>query len=51
MKKMHDDGKKSINIKMLSTGEYKLVDIPSQKKRTFLESDYSVLLKEEILNE
>jgi len=48
MKKMHDDGKKSINIKMLSEGIYKIIEIPSVKKRVFLESDYSVLLKEEI---
>lgn len=37
------DGKKSINIKMLQTNEYEIVDIPSIKRRLFLDSDYSIL--------
>lgn len=42
--KMKNDGKKSINIKMLTDKSYKLIEIPSVKKRTFMDSDYSVLL-------
>lgn len=38
------DGKKSINIKMLDDKSYNIIDIPSTKKRVFLDSDYSVLL-------
>lgn len=45
MKKMHEDGKKSINIKMLEDNVYNIIEIPSVKKRTFMESDYSVLLQ------
>lgn len=38
------DGKKSVNVKMLSDGSYNIVEIPSVKKRVFLDSDYSVLM-------
>lgn len=41
IKKMKDDGKKSVNIKDIDT--YRIIDIPSNKKRVFLDSDYSVL--------
>lgn len=41
--KMKQDGKKSFNIKMLNTDEYKIYVVPSQKKRVFLDSDYSFL--------
>lgn len=41
--KMKSDGKKSVNIKMLQTGEYNIKLIPSHKKRTFLTCDYTVL--------
>lgn len=41
--KMSDDGKKSINIKDLDS-EYYIIDLPSEKKRAFLSTDYSVLL-------
>lgn len=40
---MKKDGKKSINIK--DSMLYNSVEIPSIKKRTFLDSDYSVLVK------
>lgn len=43
--KMKQDDKKSVNIKMLDTNEYDIIKIPSIKKRVFLDSDYSVLLK------
>ena len=37
------DGKKSINIKMLDEKLYNLIEVPSKKKRVFLDSDYSIL--------
>lgn len=40
---MKADGKKSINIKDLKNQTYRLIEIPSVKKRVFLDSDYSVL--------
>ena len=49
IKKMKEDGKKSFNIKMLKENIYRIIEIPSVKKRVFLDADYSVLknLKEE----
>jgi len=44
VRRMKEDGKKSINIKYLETQEYKMYEIPSKKLRVFMESDYSVLL-------
>lgn len=41
--KMKEDGKKSVNIKMLQSNEYKIIQIPSEKQRVFLESNYSIL--------
>lgn len=41
---MMSDGKKSFNIKMLQDKTYNIIEIPSEKKRVFLDSDYSVLL-------
>lgn len=41
IKQMKDDGKKSVNIKDIDT--YRIIEIPSIKKRVFLDSDYSVL--------
>ena len=38
---MMKDGKKSINVKDIDT--YRIIDIPSVKKRVFLDSDYTVL--------
>ena len=43
VEKMKEDGKKSVNIKMLDTNEYNIKIIPSVKKRTFLTCDYTVL--------
>lgn len=42
--KMMEDGKKSFNIKMLEDKLYNIIEIPSVKKRVFLDSDYSVLV-------
>ena len=41
--KMKEDGKKSVNIKMVGTDEYNIKVIPSSKKRVFLTCDYTVL--------
>jgi penicillin-binding protein-related factor A (putative recombinase) len=41
--KMKEDGKKSVNIKMLADNTYRIIQIPSEKKRVFLDSNYSVL--------
>ena len=38
---MKQDGKKSINVKDIDT--YRIIEIPSIKKRVFLDSDYTVL--------
>lgn len=37
------DNKKSFNIKDLDKGLYRIIKIPSEKKRVFLDCDYSVL--------
>lgn len=42
--KMKADGKKSVNVKMLDDKSYNIIEIPSVKKRVFLDSDYSCLL-------
>lgn len=39
---MIKDGKKSVNIKEIDN--YRIIEIPSKVRRTFLDSDYSVLL-------
>ena len=44
VEQMIKDGKKSINIRTIDKDGYDYVDIPSKKKRVFLDSDYSVLL-------
>ena len=44
MEKMVNDGKKSIGIKMLKDSLYNIMIIPSEKKRIYLESDYTGLL-------
>ena len=41
IKQMKQDDKKSFNIKDLSN--YNIIEIPSVKKRVFLEGDYSIL--------
>ena len=41
-KKMRDDGLKSVNVKN-ALENYYIIDIPSKKKRVFLDSDYTVL--------
>lgn len=45
--KLIKDDKKSFNIKYLKENEYKSIEIPTIKKRTYLTADYTVLLNEE----
>ncbi len=41
---MIKDGKKSIGIKMLTDKSYNIIEIPSEKKRIYLDSDYTILM-------
>lgn len=41
---MVNDGEKSIGLRMLDSGKYNLVELPSEKKRTFLRTDYTYLI-------
>ena len=43
--KMVEDDKKSFNIKYLETKEYECYELPSDKLRTFMSTDYSFLVK------
>lgn len=45
IKQMKDDGLKSVNIKMYNDENcrYRIIHIPSEKKRVFMDSDYNVL--------
>ena len=43
MEKMVKDGKKSIGLKMFEDKSYNIIEIPSVKKRVYLDSDYTVL--------
>ena len=43
--KLKADGKKSVNIKMVGKDDYRIIEIPSVKKRVFMDSDYSVLMQ------
>ena len=43
MEKMVKDGKKSIGLKMLEEKSYNIIEIPSVKKRVYLDSDYTIL--------
>lgn len=41
--KMREDGCKSYNVKMVADKTYNIKEIPSAKRRVFLDSDYSSL--------
>lgn len=43
IKEMILEGKKSFNIKDLQNENYRVILIPSKKKRIFMDSDYSIL--------
>jgi hypothetical protein len=42
VKQMKHDGEKSVGIRHLD--KYRIIDVPSVKKRVFMDSDYSILL-------
>lgn len=42
VKQMKHDGEKSVGIRHLD--KYRIIDVPSIKKRVFMDSDYSILL-------
>lgn len=44
--KLKKDGKKSVNIRTIFDEGYKVINIPSEKRRVFLDSDYSILMTE-----
>ena len=39
------DGKKSVNVNMLESKDYKIFEIPSIKKRVFMDTDYTKLFE------
>lgn len=43
--KMKEDGKKSISLKMLNNDTYHIIELPSEKKRVFMTTDYTYLIK------
>ena len=43
IRQMKEDGKKSVGIASVEEG-YNIIEIPSTKKRIFMDSDYSILL-------
>lgn len=43
VERMRQDNIKSVNIKMLAGSEYSIFEMPSSKKRVFLDTDYSKL--------
>lgn len=49
-KQMIEDGEKSVNCKKIVENkyksEYRIIEIPSVKKRVFMDSDYSVILED-----
>jgi len=49
--KIKNDGHASISLKMLNDSSYYIIEIPSVKLRVFLESDYTYLLSEDVINE
>lgn len=43
VQQLKKDNKKSVNIKTIAEEAYRVIEIPSKKKRVFLDSDYSIL--------
>ena len=41
--KIYKDGNKSIQLKMFEKNLYNIIEIPSTKKRVFMDSDYTIL--------
>ena len=42
--KLKNEGKKSFNVKMIDDPEYECLVLPSKKRRTFMDTDYSLLV-------
>jgi len=49
--RIKNDSHKSISLKMLEDKSYYIIELPSVKLRTFLTTDYTYLLSEDVLNE
>jgi hypothetical protein len=49
--RMKQNGLKSISPRMLKDKSYYIIDLPSTKLRTFLKTDYTYLVSEEVINE
>lgn len=47
IEKMFNEGERSVNIKMLDDNKYAIVELPSIKKRVFMDTDYSQLFEED----
>lgn len=45
IKKLIDDGFKSLNVDKVDRNRYYIMDIPSVKLRTFMDSDFSILME------
>lgn len=45
MYRMKKDNEKSIKLSKLDSGKYEFTEIPSKKLRTFMDSDYTVLVE------
>ena len=43
IEKLKFENAKSVNIKMVGNNDYRIIDIPSIKKRVFFDSDYNIL--------
>lgn len=43
VKQMKGNNKKSFNVKDLANDDYRIINIPSKKKRIFMDSDYRIL--------
>ena len=44
VRQLINEGKKSFSVKMIDDPQYRVFDIPSTKRRIFMDSDYSVLM-------
>lgn len=40
---MVNNGEKSIGLRMLKNKSYNIIEVPSVKKRVYLDSDYTIL--------
>ena len=45
IKRMREEGLKSVNIRTIDDTDYEFINIPSVKKRVFMDSDYRVIFR------